>query len=241
MYRQSYPGVREGVTLPLGSGFEGRLVAQQTVVADTSTARAYGEWNSNPPTFFIERASLSYSDTTLEAEGHVSHFLFDALSPALANDSRFLGNSVTGLSPASAKFVHGFQGFESGGRVGVRVTRSLSPFADFTLIRNTQAYQGQGGALRVGLGANVAVNQYQIIPKAEWFRTESDAAPAIVNDMYLGHTNRLGYAASLTVRWPKDEMALTARFIDAKVIQASPYLANQQWFQLLFKTQYEVL
>jgi hypothetical protein len=238
LQRQSFPALVETWDKKWGS-FSLSLQAQQAVPADTSSLQPWGNWPSGMPGFYLERLTLGYSPSeTLAVALSASHFLFENLSGPTAYQAQFLGNTVQGQD-ASSTYVYGFSGFEWAARVQGRWGR-LHPLAKASLIQNAAAPRDKSIGWRfsgeVGWDASTTL---RLTPQFEWFRVDSDTAPAFYNDRAFGHANRAGFGIALAADW-QSGLGASLRWVHSNVLASNPYQSGLDWVQLQLSTQYAV-
>jgi hypothetical protein len=239
LQRQSFPSLQESYSLRSGA-WRLSLQAQQSVPADTSSLQPWGNWPEGMPSFYLERVGLSFSpneETALSL--HVSHFLFENLSSPSAFQAQFLGNTIVGVGP-TANYQYGFQGFESGFHARTR-WGAFQPEWSVSGLLNSSAPSGKSTAFQTSLKVQWnASPRFHLSPQVEWFRAESDAAPAFYNDRVFGHGNREGFGLTLLALWPADQIQATARWVHSSVLTSNPYQSDLDWVQLQLSTQYDL-
>ncbi len=238
LQRQSFPAILQSFDQKWGA-FSLSIQAQQAVPADTSSLQPWGNWPQGMPGFYMERVALGYSPS--EQWGvtlNVSHFLFENLAGPTAYQAQFLGNTVQGQD-AGTTYVYGFSGFEwsagAQGRVG-----NLHPKLHASLIQNAAAPRDKSVGWRfsgaVGWDASATL---RLTPQFEWFRVDSDTAPAFYNDRAFGHANRAGFGAALAADW-RSGIGASVRWVHSSVLASNPYQSGLDWVQVQLSTQYAV-
>lgn len=240
--RQSFPGALERFAWTFGE-VTVALAATQAIVNDTSTLQRWGNWASGLPTFFLERVSAEWKKSPrTRASVHASHFAFKDLSHQQAFDAQFLGNSVVGVGPETSSFRYGFQGFELGAEASAEILTGLSPFIRGDLLWNNGAVSGRGTGWSVSLGALYERgDRFRLRPSFEFFRVESDAAPALFNTRSFGHANRQGWAASLGLELPKSGIRGQLQWVNADVIAATPLQTGATWVGFQLSMDYDAI
>ncbi len=237
MQYATFPGALERIEI--GDGLKLTLMAEQAVpTADLSTPTP-SSGRIALPYYGMERATLSRDFGGFAFETRASHFAFVGLPSGVAAESRFRGNSVTGVGDAGSQFTFAFQGFEAGTRLTIRPTG----IADFSLggawLRNLSAPQGAGQGYHVFAESRIpAGRRVTLTPRVEWFRNESDSSPGYYNSGMLAHNNRQGLGVGILSEFAASNLALDARFVRAAVIETSPFQSDFTGFYLSLRKSY---
>jgi hypothetical protein len=238
LQRQSFPALVQRLEKKFGS-FSFLLHAQQAVPVDTSSLQPWGNWPQGMPGFYMERLGVAFEPSEdFRVALTASHFLYENLSGPNAFQAQFLGNTVSGID-ANTRFVYGFTGFEWAGSVSGRTGR-LHSSARASLLKNAAAPHDKstGWRLSGSVGWDLSAT-LRLSPQFEWFRVDSDTAPAFYTDRIFGHTNRAGFGVALVADW-KSGVGASVRWVHSNVLASNPYQSNLDWVQLQLSTQYAV-
>jgi len=238
---QSFPSLVE--KFEIGSPWFLRLEGLQAYASDTSTLQPWNDFGSASAAFFLERLTIGRRDSQkMESRLYLSHFLFDGLSPALAYQSRFFGNSTSGLGAADSRFQSGFRGFEAGAFTQFEITRDLRPFLSLSAILNTAAPENQRRAWRVTAGTEWAPTETLILgSQLEAFQMESDAGPAVFNSRQRGHNNRSGYGLRISATLPRQGLTVFGEWFQSRPLVAQNFQHDLNWIQINLRTDYDLL
>jgi hypothetical protein len=238
---RAFPGVAEAISIG-DQALGAELRAQQTV--PTSTTLSTRAVDTEPtPSFTSETLSLKarpLDNFSLKAFG--THYAFRSLPSTVATDSDLLGNTVTEVGPNSSRFRFEFDGYLVGGEAKARLTRGLVAGIDGQMLRNMQApetyrnAQMAGAELQIGLPGDIDLK-----PRGEIFFAESDVAPAFYNSSELGHTNRQGWAADVSMTFKQEKFRLSARYVNSDMINSNLIQSRQAFVLIKFETLYDVL
>ncbi len=231
---QTFPAFQQKLNL----GFL-ELNAEQAVANDTSSVGNWGSWPNRPPTFFIERAKLHYENESLNLATYASHFLFENLSSESAFKSRYFGNSITGNFIGNSEFDAKFQGFEIGLQNQLRILPSFNLILNANYLKNLTR-SDNSTLLSVGIAWSPQTS-WKLIPKVFIFSADNDTTPALYNSKLLGHNNRNGWGTSVNFQLPKLGMEGSLLWANAELKNISAVQANQQWIQLNWKMNYDLL
>ncbi len=240
----AFPGALESARFAVGG--PGNFVeasAEQAIPVNTSLSTRLGD-SIGSPSFFLERAKLGLRPSReFGFEGWASYFSFSNLPHSIAHESRYLGNSVTGLGASGAEYLYGFSGFESGAKLifgsdkdQIRVSLGGS------YVNNLDAPMGANGAILGFARADFNVSsRVALSPRFEAFRNESDASPAYYNSSDILHSNRTGVGLGMGLLLPRDAFELETRWVTAQPIETSPFQANTQVITIKLRKAYDLL
>lgn len=236
--RLSFPGISERFERRFGH-WSVSVSAQQSVASDTSTAQPFGQWPQGMPAFYLERVALGYENAGSALTLQATHFLFENLSNPSAAQAQFQGNTVTG-SGATALYAYGFQGFEWAATVKGRVGR-FSPLLRSALLTNAAAPLGKSTGWRLAAEMGWETGELRLTPQVEFFRVESDAAPAFFRDRVFGHGNRAGFGLALGLDIPASGIQCLAQWVRSDVLAANAYQSGMDWVRFQMSVDYDLL
>ncbi|MCM2279074.1 MAG: hypothetical protein NDJ89_13445 [Oligoflexia bacterium] len=229
----TFPALTQELRFEAASGFSVTFLAEQAVASGTSTQRAPSE---TTPLYLVERLQLGMTGSNLGTTLHAGHFAFHRLTPGLAQESLFRGNTV---SANPARFAYGYEGIVAGARV--EGSQGARPALGASLVLNLRAPQGRNqGALVYGEAGLAAGHGVILTPRLELFRNESDSAPATYNSGALAHNNRRGVSLGLEAALPANSLSLEARLVRADVIEPTPFQSRFTGFSLSLRKSYEL-
>jgi len=178
----------------------------------------------NTPTLFTQKLIAGYSDESFHGTLRATHFEFKNLTRGVAQDSRFYGNTITGVGTAS-RFVYRFEGFE----LGPDFTLPLSSAIDFNLgasaLRNTAGPANSNQGLYGYAGFSWKGEKITLAPKVEWYRSDADSAPAFYSSAKFGHNNREGTGGSVRLELP--QVHFDVKFHRSKLLEPRTFQKNQ--------------
>lgn len=216
------------------------LSAQQAIpTSQRLTSKTVGK--APTPSFFTEKALLQFQTTNdALANIYVSHFSFRNLTNGIAQDSRFYGNSVSGVL-SGAQFIYAYHGWE----YGTSITHPLSEKVNFSigasLVKNMGAPDGQNQGTYYFASMDHHSESYTWTPRLEFYRNEADASPAFYTSKEYGHNNRRGYGGSLSVSLLKSKLDIRARYMNAKLITPQTFQRDKfQFMEIDLETPYAI-
>jgi hypothetical protein len=237
---KSFPSLIEAFKTG-GGVFSLKLSAEQAIpTSDTTNSIPQG--NEPLPTADFERVTLGL-DFPHEAvfQVHVGHYAFNNLPSGVALDSRYGGNSITGVGDQGSEFVYNFSGIESGAMAEFYFAHGWRLKLDGIYMTNLQVPLDQSSGIRTLASLSYSANPNLVItPTAQWFRNESDSAPAYYNTSVLAHNNRDGWGAGIKLALPVNHLEIEGSYIAANVIDTNPFQANLTGVVFSLRKTYEL-
>lgn len=178
---------------------------------------ASGGWKKNESTFAIARAT---------------HFQFSQLTHGMAQDSRFYGNTVSGVAGAST-FYYGYEGFELGGDASIPVAGGFNLIGGVSHVQNRQGPPGQNTGIYGYAGGLLQGHAVDIRAQVDWYQNDSDSTPAFYTSSEFGHNNRRGPGAGIRLALKKIGLDLDLRARTTNLINAQPFQKDKfQYYEL---------
>ncbi len=161
------------------------FMAQQSIPNNSKLSKRIGDTETGTPYFGMETFGFSLSKP-FELTIELSQFNYNDLASNIAESSKTLGNTVTGVGEAN-RFVYDYTGQNL---VIDLIYRSDSIhyhlWGQYIYNDGAPDKSNEGQLLQLGLG--IAKNSIYI----ESFRNESDTSPAYYNSKSYGHNNMEG-------------------------------------------------
>lgn len=213
-----FVGAQEKLSLAVGE-YEFFTSLQQLIPNNRNLSTRLGTIDEGTPQFlsYSLGAKLGGDLLSLELEGTI--FSYKKLSPSVAHQSRFLGNSVRGVASDSAEFDYNYKGHHLHARLKWYYSDEGHLGLTGQYLFNSDAPDGrnQGWLGSVDFG----LNRYFVEFKA--FSLQSDASLAFYNAKVLGHNNRRGESVLLGMQTESGQLSLSgtrARLIRPNIFQA---------------------
>lgn len=190
------------------------------------------------PFLLTQNAKFGFAGRGFSLIGSVTHFDFRNLTHGMAQDSRYYGNSISGVAAGSA-FLYEFEGYEGGLTLAADLGGSLSTKLGAFALRNQRGPIGnnQGGYAFAEL--KWSAESFSLRPRAEVYREEADAAPAFYTSAEFGHNNRKGMGASLQLELKDPRLSFEVRARESKVIQPATFQRDKfKYIELLVGIPY---
>lgn len=210
------------------------IAAQQAIPNNQDLNQRLGSVQEGTPTFMMETVALVHNSESLAYRLNVGHFKYADLSASVAQNSQFLGNSVSGVNE-NAEFVYEYKGLNVSGDVALKFGRNI-----FTLKGQYLFNDGAPDGRNTGYTAAAAWRYGAFELEGLKFRNESDSSVAFYNNKWLGHNNRDGYAASARYFIPKQKTEFELSFINADLIASNVYQSKQEAVMLRLTRSYDV-
>jgi hypothetical protein len=213
----AFAGAKETLQL-LFMGMKVKLFAQQTIANNQNLSARLNSVDEGTPKFYSETVEANYEASNFEFKFAYSLFRFNNLSRAVAHESRFLGNSVSGTGQDNAVYLYEFSGHNTYARLQFKLAQ-LNFHLSGHYTHNNEAPNNRADA--IWFMAGLGINRYFIF--YENFETESDVTPAFYNSKFYGHNNFKGHCVGVFFKTEKSKLSLNARYIKATVLQPSLY------------------
>ncbi len=171
-----------------------------------------------------------------------TRFQFENLSTNVANDSYFLGNSLSAFegTAKSFRFRHGFMGTES----AVNIKQNVGAHEVFlfaSTITNDQAAEGKSDGNIVGASVKlVATSNVAIRPSYSVFNYGADVIPNVYTTLTARFQNRTGYRVGMDIELIKEKLALKNYYIKMDLKDANPYLADREVYNVALEAKYDI-
>lgn len=229
-----FAGAKEEAKFEAGN-FRFLISAQQAVPNNQDLNQRLGSVQEGTPSFMIETLGLGYVGESVLFDLQVSHFQYQDISSSVAQDSRFLGNSVSGVNQ-NAKFSYGYEGINVASDFALNIGSDKVLKIKGQYLFNNEAPDGRNTGYLYG--AALRMNSVEL--GALRFKNESDSSVAYYNDKWLGHNNRDGYGVSVKYLIPKQNTEIEFNFISADLLSSNSGQAGQEAAVLSLTRKYDV-
>lgn len=233
----AFPAAREALTLSSGL-FSIEADAQQAIpTGQNLTSKSTGK--EPTPTLLTEKLRLKYGDEDFSVKLRSSLFRFDKLTHGIAQDSRFYGNTVTGIASASS-FYYAYQGFEAGGEIRGTLEGGIESAVGGSYVKNTKGPAGHDSGSYGYFEVKYKGESFQLAPRFEYYKNETDSSPAFYSSKAFGHNNRKGEGVSLSLDFPQSKLNFLVRFFRSRLIENSAFQRDRfTYIELSVGTPYE--
>ncbi len=188
-----------------------------------------GEWN-------IKAVSTDIKVAT-------THFAFGNLSSNLANDSVLIGNSPESFDGrgANAHYIIGFAGFETAASIKTDWTTKVSTEIVGSTIVNQQGPSDRNNGYQAFINLKRKFQNFNLIPSYGVFDMAADVTPATFTILPNRYHDRKGYTVELDVQLERQKIVFFSSYTRANVLEANPYLADRDMFNLGLEAKYDFL
>lgn len=237
---KSFPALVEAWKTGAGVFFAKFSAEQAIPTSDTTNSIPQG--NQPLPTADFERMTLGVEiPKGASFEVHVGHYAFYNLPSGVALESAYGGNTISGVGDQGSQFVYNFSGIETGAKLELPLSKNLSCKLDGIYMTNFRAPLDQSNGIRVlASGSYTAGHNLVITPTVQWFRNDSDSAPAYYNTSVLAHNNRDGWGAGVRLGLPLNHLEVEGSYIAANVVDTNPFQSNLTGVMFSLRKTYEL-
>lgn len=237
---KAFPSLVEAFKTGVGV-FYVKLSAEQAIpTSDTTNSIPQG--NESLPSADFERLTLGVDiPKGAQFQVHIGHYAFHNLPSGVALESRYGGNTITGVGDQGSEFVYNYSGIESGARAEIPMGKSLNLKLDAIYMTNLDTPLDQSNGIRAlaSMAYEEAPNLV-LTPTIQWFRNEANSAPAFYNTSTLAHNNRKGWGAGLKLGLPLNHLEIEGSYISANVISQNPFQSNLTGVTFSLRKTYEI-
>jgi len=243
MDHNGFPATEEKLNLFSDGSSKIEVLAEQAIPTSSQLFTTLTPLASETPYFLTEKAQYSYSGDGLIEHSYLSagYFYFSDLTPAIAQDSRFLGNSVAGLGSAAAQFTYYFSGLDTAIGTQLSLTEKLKLDLGGNYVFNVEAPTTQNTAYLAKAKVEVPISTVIVAPRFYAFHIESDAMPASYTNAILGNTNRQGYLAGVELSIPKSRLGFDGNWVSANPVTPATYTVDRDIIYFAMRYSYDLL
>lgn len=209
------------------------LQAQQLIPNNRNLSTRLATIDEGTPQFFSETAGLELGGNVAKLDLAVSLFAYSKLSNSVAHQSRFMGNSVSGIGSDAAEFVYTYKGTNTRMMLWFDVAQIFAFKLDGHYTYNSQAPNNRNSAYLTR--AALEFEKWTI--SGQYFESQSDASVAFYNERFLGHNNRQGHG--LGVSFDEGKGVLQLDLIQSRPLEFNIFQAKST--QVLFRFSREIM
>jgi hypothetical protein len=99
--------------------------------------------------------------------------------------------------------------------------------AGASFVQNTKGPTGRNQGLYGYTDITFNADSFSLRPRFEWYRNESDSAPAFYTSSEFGHNNRKGVGAGIQLSLPKAKLEIELKARRGKLIEPRTFQRNQ--------------
>jgi len=193
--RSPFFGARANFELKFGTDYKLYAHFQESIPNNYFLAERIGTIeDEGTPHFSKQTAGLSLKGNILAFEQSFSRYSYTKLSSSVANQSQFLGNSISGGGNVNSKFLYGFTGIHSFTRANIYLSENFGIDLVGAVAFNDDAPDRINQGIRLTAGLIYGAHSLRF----HHFRIESDVAPAFYNGNRFAFNNTEGFDITLT-------------------------------------------
>ncbi len=240
--RQPFPGAKETLFFGNSKAFQLKVWAQQTIPTSKTLSTKTVDAEVTP-SLFTETVEMNlHPFEALRTTAAITHFTFNNLPSAIAQESIIYGNTVEEVGPNTSRFKYRFEGLIARGEFHVQFTPGFALNCEGYVIQNAAAPEGFRNAQFLRGGFEIGLpNDVILHTNLMSFFVEDDAVPGFYNSSFMGHNNRKGMGASARAMFQKQRFQIKAEYADAETINYNINQSRQQTLTIGFETFYEML
>lgn len=225
-------GIREKISF--GQDINVFFSSQQSIPYNQTLNRRSGGIEEGTPTFFYHEAGLILSSTDNYFEIKCGLYKFNNLSSEVANQSRYMGNSITGTGSLS-RFVYDFEGtnLSTNMELGKNNIVGLNIYGQY-LFNDQAPDSSNSGFLLRGL---LIYEDFEF--GGEIFENGANTSPGYYNSKRYGHNAREGQSVLFNINRIKKVWKLRTRYTILNSKESSNLLVSDgQLFTLVFQRNF---
>lgn len=203
LVENSFPALRTWLSTGDDSLVSLKLSALTAVPSSASQTNNSSDLEKTPQ-FTSAGLGLKANSSSFTGLLQASYFQYRDLPLSISNDSVLIGNTgFTSTNTSQSEFQYEFEGLEARLEMTWQMSRSFKYTLKTAGLKNNKAPEKKNQAYLIDNIAEVQVSRnYALIPRFQFFRSESDATVANYNDSGIT-TNRIGYRGSLALQYQR--------------------------------------
>jgi len=214
-----------GALLPVWGNLYSKLELQGSIpTSNTLSTRSTGK--EPTPALFTTTGAFGWRDKNAQFAGlNLSYFQFNNLTRGIAQDSRFYGNSVTGIGAAS-RFPYQYAGFVGGPSALLAINNHHLVGAQLDFSQNDKGPRNSSRGLYGKIEYIYRDQDFAIRPQLEWYQNEGDSSPAFFSHEEFGHNNRKGFGGVVRVELKETKLNFELKYRKTNLIEANTFQRN---------------
>lgn len=218
------------------------LTAYQAIPSSGTVSKRI--YDDGTQAYFLSQTAIgkfksNKSGTELKVAG--TRFQFENLSTNVANDSYFLGNSLSAFEGSSKafRFRHGFMGTEVAGSLKQDVGRHEAAVFVSHIVNDQAPENKDRGNIR-GASVKLVKGNYTFKPSYSEFNYDADVTPVTYTTVTSRFQNRTGYRVGFDIELKKEKLALRNYYIKMDLKDQNPYLADREIYNIALEAKYDI-
>jgi len=227
-----FVGLKEKITFDLG--FKIFFASQQSIPYNQTLNQRSGGIEEGTPSFFYHEAGLSFANSFASFEMKGGLYKYNNLSSEVANQSRYMGNEVSGTGSLS-RFLYDFEGTNLATEIQLGRDNIIALKVVGQYLYNDKAPDSSNtGHLLKGL---LIYEDFEF--GGELFENGANTSPGYYNSKTYGHNTRDGQAVIFNVLRIKKVWSLKSRYaIFNSMDPTNLLISDGQLFTLSFERNF---
>lgn len=236
----AFMGLAEKITFNPGSFVIG-VNAFQGIPDNHNLAQRLGKVEEGEPRFFKEAIVLEWHPETFSLRSHIGHWAYSDLSKGVAYESRFLGNTISGLGKENSRFTTSFKGFEWMLEFSTIVYKNYELGVTYLGVQNTvMKDKARDNGYLVAPYTSILYGPGITTARFLSYRLEADAIPAYYGSLMFGGTNKKGAGIELEWKTLDESFSVSARAMKNKEIAPSSFQADEDLIMIELRRVYDI-
>lgn len=217
------------------------LSAFQGIPNNHNLAQRLGKVDEGEPRFFKETAAFEWHPEHFSIRTHFSHWAYSQLSTGVAFESRFLGNTISGLGKENSRFVSGFKGYEGMFEFSTIVFKNYELGTSYLAHVNDNARdKSKDSGHLIAPYITILYGPGTTTARMLSYRLEADSIPAYYGNSKFGGTNKKGNGIELEWKTLDESFLVHARYLKNEEIEPSSFQADEDLMMLELRRVYDI-
>ncbi len=217
------------------------LSAFQGIPNNFNLAQRLGKVDEGEPRFFKETAAFEWHPEHFSLRTHFSHWAYSQLSTGVAYQSRFLGNTISGLGKENSRFVSGFKGYEGMFEFSTIVFKNYELGASYLAHINDNARdKSKDSGYLIAPYTTILYGPGTTTARLLKFELQADSIPAYYGSLKFGGTNKKGTGIELEWKTLDESFLVKARYLKNEEINPSSFQADEDLIMLELRRVYDI-
>ncbi len=217
------------------------VTAFQGIPNNHNLAQRLGKVDEGEPRFFKETAEFEWHPEHFSLRSHFSHWAYSSLSTGVAYESRFLGNTISGLGKENSRFTTGFKGYEGMFEFSTIVFKNYELGVSYLAHVNDNARdKSKDSGYLLAPYTTILYGPGTTTLKFLKFELEADSIPAYYSSTKFGGTNKKGSGIEIEWKTLDESFLVKARYIKNEEIVPSSFQADEDIMMVELRRVYDI-
>lgn len=217
------------------------LSAFQGIPNNHNLAQRLGKVDEGEPRFFKETAIFEWHPEHFSIRSHFSHWAYSSLSTGVAYESRFLGNTISGLGKENSRFVNGFKGYEGMFEFSTIVFKNYELGASYlTHVNDNARDKSKDSGYLIAPYTTILYGPGTTTLKILKYELGADSVPAYYTSAKFGGTNKKGTGIELEWKTLDESFFVRGRYLKNEEINPSSFQADEDVMMIELRRVYDI-